>query len=224
MLNDTKMMRIKPPVARLLRRKQQHDRHVMPPQAAFTLVELAIVLGVFGLILAGIWFAYAGLQNRMKVNKAIQQLQIIANNMRSLYGTAGQTDTPAGAPVDQTARLVRQRVFPPDMLVPGEPYPQGPWGGVRIEFNPTSPNPDQTQYMISFNDVVNPGAVPINTTTRTVPCGELMTSASSAARDLGLLWVYNIAASSGDWLDANALNPDSIADCAGPVFLTLTFR
>ena len=196
-------------------------------RTAFTLVELAIVLGVIGLILGGVWQAYASLQDRMKVNKAIQQLQFITTNMRSLYAEVGQTNLAPGNLSDQTARLVRARIFPQDMIVPGQPYPQGPWGGVVIQFNSNAPDADQARtYQVSFHDVVNPAAVTINSTTRTVPCEQLMTAASRSARALGLQQVYNFGAEpNGDgWMAADNLSPDDIADCRGPVFFLFSFR
>ena len=52
---------------------------------AFSLIEAAIVLGVVGLIIGGIWVAAAELSERHKINETVKNIGTIANNIRSLY-------------------------------------------------------------------------------------------------------------------------------------------
>ena len=54
-------------------------------QRAFSLTEMAIVLGVIGLILAAIWTAASSANQRNKVDAAVQELQTTAQNMVTLY-------------------------------------------------------------------------------------------------------------------------------------------
>jgi type II secretory pathway pseudopilin PulG len=57
-------------------------------RAAFTLTEIAIVIGIFGLILAGIWAASATVSSGNQSNRASDQLNIISSNLITFY--AGQ--------------------------------------------------------------------------------------------------------------------------------------
>lgn len=58
-------------------------------QRGFTLVELAIVLAIIGLVIAGIWTAAASVARRNRESKASQYLLEIVQNVRNLY--AGQS-------------------------------------------------------------------------------------------------------------------------------------
>lgn len=55
------------------------------PQRGFTLVELAIVLAIIGIVIAGIWAAAATVSRRNREAKATQYLLQIVQNVRSLY-------------------------------------------------------------------------------------------------------------------------------------------
>jgi len=57
------------------------------PHRGFTLTEMAIVLGVVGIVLGGIWAASSSVNDKQKANKAAQEVAIITQNMRSvLFG------------------------------------------------------------------------------------------------------------------------------------------
>ncbi len=87
----------------------------------FTMTELAIVLGIVGVVLGAIWVASATLYQRYRVNKAVFQITSIVNNMRALY-----KDRPAFDSGVLTTDLVALNVFPSDMIANG--LPQNPWG------------------------------------------------------------------------------------------------
>jgi len=123
----------------------------------FTLTEIAIVLGVVGLVLGGIWAAAATVYNNQKAAKAAGQVLTILNAYKALYGNR-QLDV--ATLTDDTCAGVNAGFFPADMLpnVPcvtdpaaiavtpipaGEPtYPRTPWGGtsyVQVMINPAPP-------------------------------------------------------------------------------------
>lgn len=62
---------ISPPTQQL--QKQRHG---------FNLVESAIVLGIVGLVIGGIWLAAAEINERMKIQRTIEQLASIVNCVR----------------------------------------------------------------------------------------------------------------------------------------------
>lgn len=57
----------------------------------FTLTEIAIVLGIIGLILGAIWVAAAAVYNNLRVSHANTQILQIAQGVRALYATSTVT-------------------------------------------------------------------------------------------------------------------------------------
>lgn len=56
--------------------------------AGFSLIEAAIVLGVVGLVIGGIWVAASAVQEGMRLNKAIQALTVISSKATTVFGPA----------------------------------------------------------------------------------------------------------------------------------------
>ena len=93
------------------------------PRRGFTLTEMAIVLGVVGIVLGGIWAASSSVNDKQKANKAAQEVAIITQNMRQYY--SAKNSFPAGT---LTASAMAAGLFPPDMIVNGVTV--NPWGTV----------------------------------------------------------------------------------------------
>lgn len=55
-----------------------------------TLIELAIVLGVTGLLVGGIWAAAAAAHEAQRVNQTVDQVRQIVENVRTRYATVAQ--------------------------------------------------------------------------------------------------------------------------------------
>jgi hypothetical protein len=69
-----------------------HVRTHAPARRGFNLVEAAIVLGVVGLVIGGIWMAASAVQKKLRLQKEVTGIITITNNLRTLY--RGQdTDT-----------------------------------------------------------------------------------------------------------------------------------
>jgi type II secretory pathway pseudopilin PulG len=94
----------------------------------YSLVEAAIVLGIIGVVAASL-FAYLGpARNRAKVNLAVDELNLIADNVRSLYSGRAYPASLAACPATfasvnhlpgtnwTLADHAKNRVFPPEML------------------------------------------------------------------------------------------------------------
>ncbi len=73
----------------------------------FNLVEAAIVLGVVGLVIGGIWVAAAAVQSNLRKSDASKGLIQIVQNVRNLY--YGQTPTANG---DITSQLISANAIP----------------------------------------------------------------------------------------------------------------
>src|ERR1700740_210314 len=61
----------------------------------FTLTEIAIVLGIIGLILGAIWVAAAAVYNNMRTSKATTEILTAVQNVRALYATSQIVDANA---------------------------------------------------------------------------------------------------------------------------------
>jgi prepilin-type N-terminal cleavage/methylation domain-containing protein len=98
----------------------------------FTLVELAIVLGITGIVLAAIWTAASAVSQRNHAQQASQEVLQILNGYKKIYGVRGE-DTGAGW-VDVTCLGAHSGAFPADMIPKGcdtaaNIWPQAPWAG-----------------------------------------------------------------------------------------------
>lgn len=98
------------------------------PHAArgFSLIEGAIVLGVAGLVVAGVWAAMSAANERSRITKATTQVVLIADQFRTLFPDG--IITVAGT-TDVTSAGIDANAFPNEMLVPGvTTYVNSPWG------------------------------------------------------------------------------------------------
>jgi len=78
----------------------------------FTLTEIAIVLGIMGLILGAIWTAAAGVYSNQKEAKLQSEVLTVVQGVRSLYATSTVGDI-AGTNI--TTTLINAGIFPSDM-------------------------------------------------------------------------------------------------------------
>ncbi len=104
----------------------------------FTLTELAISLGIVGLIMAAIWSAAASVYSGNKLSKATNELLTISQKMKSLAASTGTVDTTGNADMTLSATdaenyaYIKMGVFPADMVTSGKSA-VNPWnGGVAI--------------------------------------------------------------------------------------------
>ncbi len=97
----------------------------------FTLTEMAIVLGVIGAMLGGIWAASAAAYNSMKLSQAQKDLLTLVQNVRSLYAARGSFPYQP-ADIDYTLAFANASVIPADMIVPGGVNPVVDAWGDRV--------------------------------------------------------------------------------------------
>lgn len=146
----------------------------------FTLTEIAIVLGIVGLILGAIWVAASAVYNNLRVSRATTELLDIAQNVRAMYATSSTVDsgsnmTVSGAQSAGGLTYVQAGTFPSDMISSGTTI-QNPWGGgVAIEAE--TANVANDAFAVEFDKV------PQNA------CIALVTSNTGGGRDTGLFFV-----------------------------------
>ncbi|NCC02723.1 MAG: hypothetical protein EOM37_01550 [Proteobacteria bacterium] len=169
---------------------------------AFTLIEAAIVLGIIGLVLSGIWAATSVVRREASTQNSIQHIAVIAQNIRKLYsGRSAFTSAPG---TDITQMLVNAGSFPREMFEdPTSVIPRTDFGTpVRVLISTS------TQFQI----VLDPN-LPADV------CGTILTKTTGVGRDPGLVEtiVDGVA-----FNDLSAIGVSSIpANCSG---ITFTFN
>lgn len=95
----------------------------------FTLTEIAIVLGIIGLILGAIWTAAAAVYNNQRVAHANTAIVQITQGVRALYATSNTTGYAAATLITDTLRSAG--AIPADLTASGTanlangPFPNG---------------------------------------------------------------------------------------------------
>jgi prepilin-type N-terminal cleavage/methylation domain-containing protein len=104
-------------------------RHALRLRSGFTLTELAIVLGIIGLILGAIWTAAAAVYQNMRVTNAVRDIQTITYNTQNLIPASQAADLDDGGVMTPT--LYQAGGFPADWAYDSttgnaiSPYPYG---------------------------------------------------------------------------------------------------
>ncbi|HEU0117109.1 MAG TPA: type 4 pilus major pilin [Alphaproteobacteria bacterium] len=152
----------------------------------FTLTEIAIVLGIIGLILGAIWIAASAVYNNLRVSKATTELLQMAQSVRALYATTATTGDAAGT--DETQNYCKAAIFPSDMVTnpcaAAAPFATDPWAGAVTMTSQTAANVGDA-FGIEFSSVPQ-GA-----------CISLLTRNTGAGRDAGLWYANATAAAVG---------------------------
>lgn len=174
----------------------------------FALTEIAIVLGIIGLILGAIWVAAADVYRTKLIDDEVTDLTIIVQNIRSLY--AMQPAFAETTYTDITLNLVAEGVFPPSFPIAANGYPID-HGGAEIQVMAV-PNCapagtcDNTQFQISFGD------------SSQAVCERLAFYMANLGGTSGPMYVYNNT--TVGWIaTAGGVTFSTVAGCSGPSFV-----
>jgi prepilin-type N-terminal cleavage/methylation domain-containing protein len=140
----------------------------------FTLTEIAIVLGIIGLILGAIWTAASGVYNSNRIGAANTELITIAQGTQSLYATQTSFGTP---PVNLTPAVAAAGYSPSSMTAPATGVISHPWNG-----NSGVPSGDGLVFVTAQTLSVAGDAIAV--TFANIPAGAcvaMLTNASGAA-------------------------------------------
>jgi prepilin-type N-terminal cleavage/methylation domain-containing protein len=93
----------------------------------FTLTELALVLGIIGVIITAIWTAAGSVYENNRTARASRQVLAIITGFKSIFGI---TRVNIADWTDITALAINNEFMPADMIVPGNTSNGiGPWSG-----------------------------------------------------------------------------------------------
>ena len=130
-------------------------------QKGFNLVEAAIVLGVIGLVIGGIWVAAAAVQSNLRKSDASKGLIQIVQNVRNLY--YGQSPSSTGA---ITTALINANAMPGDFV--NGTNAVNPWNGaVAVSIAGTS----NDQIDVSFAGMPRDGCIELTSRNTNISTG-----------------------------------------------------
>lgn len=138
----------------------------------FTLTEIAIVLGIIGLILGAIWSAAASVYANHRVSTANRDVLTIAQGMRGLYATQSALDVAYKGALMTPNPLDTLNIIPPEIQAAG-PFPNGTTGVVG--------DTDANGFLIEMT------AVP------QAQCSALLLAVGGNVRDAGLFQATAVA-------------------------------
>ncbi|MEQ1651668.1 MAG: type 4 pilus major pilin [Hyphomicrobium sp.] len=82
------------------------------------MIEAAIVLGIVGLVVGGIWVAATSVYANLRSKKATDELLAITQAVRNVYATSSNIGTSLTAP-DFTTDMAQANVLPTDVMAAG---------------------------------------------------------------------------------------------------------
>ena len=190
----------------------------------FTLTEVSIVLGIFGLILGAIWTAAARVEANQRVARAVADTLTIVTGVRNIYGKQ-----PFTVAADITQSMVDMGVYPPNMLQPvcpagtyytaahaaAVPCPIDAWGTGAVQVGALAgwfgaPPGAPMYFDVTFFD-------PAMT-----DCPAFMAQMIKTASNTGLIWVSADGVNQFTGVNPANLTPTDVANCTGHVSLAFS--
>ena len=155
----------------------QHGATVLKTRASrragFNLIEAAIVLGIVGLIVGGIWAAAGAAYENMRQQNASKQLLALVQGIRGFYA-----QSPTDVVETDLGKLNDLGVLPADMVVDsgGTKSMRHQWGG-SVTIEDTTATYNIASFQVSFHDMKKDA------------CRNFLTRSANVARGSGLLVV-----------------------------------
>lgn len=128
------------------KRRSSSEAVARKTRMGFNLIESAIVLGVVGLVIGGIWYAAAAMYENYKVNKTINDIALIVKNVQELISIRDAESI--GNAVNITTTLIKAGVFPETWV--NENNVINPFGAIAEVLNLAQPAGASTRFFIRF--------------------------------------------------------------------------
>jgi prepilin-type N-terminal cleavage/methylation domain-containing protein len=119
----------------------------------FTLTEIAIVLGIIGLILGAIWVAAGQVYTNLRVNSSSRDVLSLAQAVRTLYANQGQMDNGFTCPPAPCNAIVNSGVVPADLINTATTSLQDAWGGTVTFTAATTINTAGDSFVVDLSNV-----------------------------------------------------------------------
>ena len=105
--------------------------NVLASKRGFSLVEAAIVLGVVGLVIGGIWVAASAVQENLKIERTLKTVSLVSESARNLFPVWAINQR---LPADDTgtyitSEAIKSGIIPGDWIPSGSNQSKHPWGG-----------------------------------------------------------------------------------------------
>ena len=152
-------------------------RSSLKNQRGFTLIEIAIVLTIVGLVIGGIWLAASTVYNNRKKTQLGQDAVQIVQNVRNLY--AGQSASTANSIT--TAAAITAGAIPSNLILAGNATATTAFGGGSLT---TVTSPNANQFVITMSGIPQDACIEMLS-------GRLAQTAQGARR-IGLVTVNGV--------------------------------
>jgi prepilin-type N-terminal cleavage/methylation domain-containing protein len=123
----------------------------------FTLTEIAIVLGIAGIILAAIWAAAASVSENNRIDQAAQEMQTVSQNLLTLYqGRPWPPTIPAGSTCPALPNITGNAISAgviPKPLVTGACTATHAWGGNNFKISANAVGAPAGTFRVSFLNI-----------------------------------------------------------------------
>jgi type II secretory pathway pseudopilin PulG len=152
----------------------------------FNLIEAAIVLGIVGLVVGGIWVAATSVYANLRSKQATDNLLSIAQATRALYATSSTTTLANGT--SMTATLAQAGAIPSNVLgttpaLTTDGNTVNPWGGnVAVFSTNNSTGTVSGGFQIQYTSVPSEA------------CVDFMSRNTGTGRDVGMYHTVAVAA------------------------------
>jgi type II secretory pathway pseudopilin PulG len=163
----------------------------------FNLIEAAIVLGIVGLVVGGIWVAATSVYANLRSKTATDTLLQVAQGVRALYSTSASTNLPNGT--DITPQLAQANVFPSSVLtttpnlVVDPTFTVNAWGGNLGVY-----------VAASRNGIAGGGFSVVYTQIPAAACTDFVVRNTGSGRDSGMYNVTGVVGAAPAAVAANA--------------------
>lgn len=124
------------------------QKHRILKNRGFNLIEISVVLGIVGLVVAGTFAAWGSMSTQTKIKKSMEQATVISNGIRNSYASQSSMEA---ANTDLTPAVINGSIAPASWLTNGNIT--NAWGGnVTVAVGATS-----SQFAITFSGI--PGSL-----------------------------------------------------------------